>query len=260
MYTSWQIMFETFNSPAMYVAVQAVLSLYASGRKTGVVVESGFGVTQAVPVSDGYAVTDAICCMDLGGGELTMYLWKMLVEGGLDCSTNIIQRQHLREIKEKLCYVALDFEQEAQTASSNSNLEKSLKLPTEQDMIISSERFRCPEAMFQPSFLGMESAGIHNACYNSINKCDVEIRKHLYSNILLSGGSTMFSGMDERMQKEITALAPPTTGIKIIAPPERNYSVWIGGSILASLSTFQQMWISKQEYNESGPSVVHRKC
>uniref|UniRef100_A0A0M3HHB0 Actin n=1 Tax=Ascaris lumbricoides TaxID=6252 RepID=A0A0M3HHB0_ASCLU len=110
----------------------------------------------------------------------------------------------------------------------------------------------------------MESAGIHETTYNSIMKCDIDIRKDLYANNVLSGGSTMYPGIADRMQakhfKEITALAPSTMKIKIIAPPERKYSVWIGGSILASLSTFQQMWISKQEYDESGPSIVHRKC
>ena len=82
----------------------------------------------------------------------------------------------------------------------------------------------------------------------------------LYGNVVLSGGTTMFPGIADRMQKEMSALAPPTMKIKIIAPPERKYSVWIGASILASLSTFQQMWISKKEYDESGPSIVHRKC
>uniref|UniRef100_Q7M3Y7 Actin CA15 (Fragments) n=1 Tax=Styela clava TaxID=7725 RepID=Q7M3Y7_STYCL len=96
--------------------------------------------------------------------------------------------------------------------------------------------------------------------YNSIMKCDVDIRPDLYANTVLSGGTTMYPGIADRMQKEISTLAPPTMKIKIIAPPERKYSVWIGGSILASLSTFQQMWISKQEYDESGPSIVHRKC
>ena len=91
-------------------------------------------------------------------------------------------------------------------------------------------------------------------------KCDIDIRKDLYANIILSGGSTMFPGIADGMHKEITALAPPTTKIKIIAPPERKYSVWIGGSILSSLSTFQPMWISKQEYDETGPATVHRKC
>ena len=117
----------------------------------------------------------------------------------------------------------------------------------------------CSEVLFQPSFLGMEAAGVHETCYNSIMKCDVDIRKDLYGNIVLSGGTSMYPGIAERMQKEMTALAPPTMKIKIIAPPERKYSVWIGGSILASLSTFQQMWISKEEYDESGPAIVHRK-
>jgi len=100
----------------------------------------------------------------------------------------------------------------------------------------------------------MESVGVHETTYNSIMKCDVDIRKDLYGNTVLSGGSTMFPGIADRMQKELTALAPSTMKIKIIAPPERKYSVWIGGSILASLSTFQQMWISKEEYDESGPA------
>ena len=107
--------------------------------------------------------------------------------------------------------------------------------------------------MFQPSFLGMEACGIHETTYNSIMECDVDITKDLYPNTVMSGATTMYPGIADRMQKEITALAPSTIKIKIIAPPERKYSVWIGGSILASLSTFQQMWISKQEYDNADP-------
>ena len=110
------------------------------------------------------------------------------------------------------------------------------------------------------SILGKEASGVADLSFQSIMKCDVDIRKDLYANVVLSGGTTMFSGIGERMTKELVALAPSTMKIKVVAPPERKYSVWIGGSILSSLSTFQQMWISKQEYDESGPTIVHRKC
>eukprot|EP00026_Physarum_polycephalum_P011432 Phypoly_transcript_11658.p1 GENE.Phypoly_transcript_11658~~Phypoly_transcript_11658.p1 ORF type:complete len:151 (+),score=20.47 Phypoly_transcript_11658:230-682(+) len=146
------------------------------------------------------------------------------------------------------------------TATSPSRL-KSYELPDGQVISLVNERFRCPEALFRPSFLGLDSTpGIHEATYNSIMKCDVDIRKELFGNVVLSGGTTMLPGMPGRMKKELAALAPPTTDIKIIAPPERKYTVWIGASILASLSDFEQMWISRAEYHESGPSAIRRKC
>merc|ERR1712004_464915 len=132
---------------------------------------------------------------------------------------------------EKLAYVAEDYDAELSGASENSDLEKQYELPDGQVITVGAERFRCAEVLFQPSHIG----------------------KDLYQNIVLSGGSTMFPGIDTRLKKEIQALAPAAVKVKIVAPPERKYSVWIGGSILSSLSTFQDMWITKDEYDESGP-------
>eukprot|EP01094_Clydonella_sp_ATCC50884_P007084 TRINITY_DN1625_c0_g3_i1.p1 TRINITY_DN1625_c0_g3~~TRINITY_DN1625_c0_g3_i1.p1 ORF type:complete len:290 (+),score=82.00 TRINITY_DN1625_c0_g3_i1:95-871(+) len=255
-----QIMFETFNCPAIYVVASAVLSLYASGRVTGLVLDSGDDVTHTVPIYEGYLVPLAILRLDIGGSVLTDHMMKIMTERGYSFfDGNHVMREIARDIKEKAAYVALDFDQEMETAASSSAVDVELCYDREV-FTIGNERFRCTEALFQPSFLGSGGGGIHELAYCSIMKCAVDIRRDLFGNVVLSGGNTMFPGLADRMEKELTVLAPSRTKVKIIAPPERKYSVWMGGSILASLSIFEHMWSSKEEYDESGPRYGTRRC
>jgi len=251
-----EIMFEKFHVGGMYVANSACCSLLASGRTTGIVLDSGDSVTHVVPNYESYALPHAAYRLNHAGSNVTDYLIKILSERALS-----INRDTVNDIKEKLSYVALDFNKEMQTPASS--VEKNYTLPDGKVVTIGNERFRCAEALFQTAIMGIEFAGvdgIHNMLSNSISKCSTEIQSNLYDNIVLSGGNSMIPGFTERMHKELTALAPADTKINIIAPADRINSVWIGGSILALQPIFQEQWIVKKEYDEHGFSIVHRKC
>ncbi len=225
-----QITFETFNVRAMYVTkltIQAVLSLYMSGRTTGGGLDSGDGVTHTVPIYEGDALPCAIQRLNLAGRDSIDFLVKIFTECGYSFTTTA-ERESMRDVQVKLAYFAFDYDAEMKVPEGSSKLEKTNELP-----------------LFRPSFFGEEAAGIHNMMFQTIMKCDVTPCKDLDGNIVLSGGTTIFPGIAERITKEITALAPSMMKIKVVAPPERKHSVWIGGSILSSLSTFQATWISK---------------
>lgn len=256
-----QIMFETFNISSLYLADQASLSIYSFGRTKGIVFSSGAEVSNVVPVKDGNPISQAINTFKLAGSDILKYLDKLLIKSYLPVKT-VVPNAHdsiFRDVKERHTYVALDYDSELKKAETTSECKVSYTLPDGYEITINDERFRAPELLFKPNLNGFNFSGIHESIVDSIMKCDEDIRKDLFNNIVLSGGNTMFEGLSERLEKEIKKLAPPGTNVSVIAPPERKYSTWIGGSIYASLATFPQNTLKRDEYNKAGPGIVHNK-
>ncbi|KAI9347469.1 actin family [Pilaira anomala] len=253
----FQIMFEKFNVPASYVSIPAVLSLYASGLTTGLVLDSGDDTTYVFPIFEGEPLYDASVCFEVAGRNITDALAARLAERGGHSFVTISQHEVVRDMKEKLCYVAFDYELEIK----EDDIERSYMLPDGQVITVGNECFSAPEALFKPNLIGFEStSGIHEIIYNTIMKCDVDIHQDLYSQIVLAGGNTMLDGFADRLHMELSLLTPSSTKIEMIAPSDRMFSAWTGGSSLASLSTFENMWITAEEYQEFGASIIHRKC
>ncbi|KAI9454010.1 actin-like protein [Russula earlei] len=248
-----QIFFDTFNVPALYISVQAVLSLYASGRTTGIVLDSGDGVTHAVPVFEGFSMPHAIRRVDVAGRDVTEHLQLLLRKSGHHLHTTA-EREVVRSIKEKNCYIALNPHKEEKETMGRT---ETFRLPDGNMIALGSERFRAPEILFNPEIIGQEDAGVHQVVVDSINRVDMDLRKSLYSNIVLSGGTTaLYWCYGDRLLNEVKRMKDGK--IKIYAPPERKYSTWIGGSILAGLNTFKKMWVSAEEYQED-PDIIHKK-
>ncbi|MEE6483789.1 hypothetical protein FKM82_013655 [Ascaphus truei] len=251
-----EVMFETLKAPAIYLLVQATLALYASARTTGIVVDCGFGVSQAVPIYEGYYLPHAVSKIDVSGKDITEYFAKLLLECGQPFFMSA-DKEIVNDIKEKICYVALDPNQEI---NKRGELLKDYTLPDGKVIQIGNQLFRAPEILFYPATIDIESPGIHKMIFKSVMKCDSEIRRKLYGNMILTGGSTLFPGLHERVLKEIQQQAPSGIPVRIIAPPDRMFSAWIGASIITSLTSFKQMWVTSNDYKDFGPTVVHRRC
>ena len=248
-----EIMFETFNVLGVSVILQVISDLYAAGKFTGFVVDSGEGLTQFAAIGDGYVLSESSMKINLSGGEATNYMLKLLQELGLNLI--IDEKGKAKEIKEKACYVALDFEEEMKSVEIFD-----YELPDGNKVVIEDQRIRCPEVFFTPSNIGIKGIGLPSICYNQIQKCNIYIKKDLYNCICLFGGNSLFKGFPERFTKEMKLLVPGPMKdkVNVIAPPERKFSAWIGGSIISSLSTFEPNIITKTKYEENGVSMIKK--
>jgi len=292
-----EIMFEKLEIPALFLAKNPVLSAFSTGKSSALVVDSGAGVTSVTPVHDGYALQKSLYKSSLAGNILTNEYLKIIEQkdklirphymieskkelrpGQFEVSLKDLShttesyrlykiKEIVQDIKETVCRVS-DSPIDDQSSLLIPSI--SYELPDGNVVDVGTERYKIPELLFNPEPLNKrkefdeEFLPLHQMIYNSVAKCDADIRRELFSSIVLTGGSTLFPLFPERLHKEIIEKAPPQMyKVKIVAtstPAERKYSVWIGGSILASLGTFQQMWMSKQEYEEHGRSMVERKC
>jgi len=256
-----QLLFEEFEASRVHVAVSGALSLYATGSPTGLVVEVGDGVSQMLPICEGYVVAHAVQRLDLGGRDLTDYLAKLLATERGYSLDSLAARRAVRGLKEQHCYVAQNYKAELAAAEENPDLERTFQLPDGKEIVAAgAERFSCPEALFQPSLLGKESPGIHELTVEALKKCDVDLQKGLASSIVLAGGTMEMQGVRERLLKEMSALIPPSmmTKATFAAESPRDAS-FIGGSILASVTEAQRKWITREQYEEQGAAVIHTR-
>jgi actin len=271
-----QIMFETFRTPSACLRLHALLVPYASvegdhldtalkspSQFTGIVLESGDAVTYALPIVDGKPIVDALQKTDYGGKDVSDYLIQKFWESSLDMLSS---RDTVKDIKETATFVALDFDEAMNTAYNSNTYEKTYDKPDAGiSLPLNMERFVCPEFLFRPSLCGCDTTpGLPYLIENVINLCEKQVKgihKDLYGNILISGGNTMFPGLPERLEKDLNSLAPSRMVVHMVAPSNRKYSAWLGGANLAAHhpSVFSPLCITSAEYDEEGPTVVHRK-
>lgn len=257
-----QIMFNKFNVKGIHLCQKLVLSLYSTGKTTGLVISCGYDDCCVAPVYEGYLIAHAIRRLGVGGCDVTAYLRQLLVERGYNFSNNPgnISDQICNDIKEKLAYVALDFDAEMAVSASFEqypDVNKTYDLPSGQQVVVGKERFQCSEVLFKPSLIGKTDPGLNQLCEN----LDViDMKRELFDHVVVCGGSSMFPGMDERLQKEIKRLVPPAMPVNIATLRDRNTSAWTGGSLLGGVSCYQSMYVNKYDFERDGYAAIERRC
>lgn len=251
-----EIFFETFNFNAIYIAMPEILSLYARGAITGCVLSCNDSYCSAVPVYKGFSLPSTIKRMNFGGHRLTTELQLYLRKFQGISLFNSNEQEIVRTIKEKTGFCSLDYKYDEE--QNDNSFTSKFKLPDGQLIDIQRDKYRIPEILFQPLLINSESDSVSDMLFHSIRQVDKDLQTGLMSNIILNGGSTLFNGFTQRLLNELNEKFLPENKLKITAPKDRLYSTWIGGSILANLSTFRNLWLEKQVYYDD-PSLIHRK-
>ncbi|XP_041469844.1 actin-related protein 2-A isoform X2 [Lytechinus variegatus] len=264
-----EVMFEKYGFAGIYIAIQAVLTLYAQGLLTGVVVDSGDGVTHICPVYEGFSLPHLTRRLDIAGRDITRYLIKLLLLRGY-AFNHSADFETVRNMKEKLCYVGYNVEQEQKLANETTVLVENYTLPDGRQIKVGGERFGAPEALFQPHLINQEAVGISELLFNTINAADIDTRSEFYKHIVLSGGSTMYPGFPSRLEREIKQLYLERVlkgdtaklskfKLRIEDPPRRKHMVFLGGAVLADIMKDKDsFWISREEYNEKGLKCLEK--
>lgn len=256
-----EILFDKLGVENLYITNTSTLALYANGKTTGIVVDIGYQTSSFVPIYEGFLLNHAVTKVDTGGKHLTDYFCHLIGQReGNPKFTNEAQKSMINELKEKICEVAEDFDSQMKKCMDHKTVE-TYTLPDKTTVVsISGEKYQCPELLFQPQFFQKEHFGLHEQAFKSIKRCDEDIEKDLFFNVVLCGGSSLFMKIKTKFQKELQSLAPTGKDVKVIAPPERRYSSWLGGAILASLDNFRQtMFVSKKEWQDNGPNYIYNK-
>ncbi|XP_075404032.1 uncharacterized protein LOC142446174 [Tenrec ecaudatus] len=241
-----EILFERFHVPAMQTVCQALLALYAYGRTSGLVLGSGYGTSYVTPILTGDMAPLDTYRLDIAGSDLTEYFAQLLLAvGHASPKTGL-----LNQMKEVSCYVAMDVAAEMNGPQAQAGVD--FVLPDQRVITLGSERFRCPEALFQPNLLGLSQPGLPQLALLSISQLEAKQQEQLLANVVLDGGSTLLRGFPERLRQE---LGPRAT---VLASPHRALAAWLGGSMLASRDSFQNLWLSRREYEEEGPWAIYK--
>lgn len=254
-----QILFNRFNVPGVFIANGSACSILSAGKFTGLVVDIGADELFVVPVFDGYALPHTTLRINLAGEAVTDYLTTLLNERQ-DPITDTMGREIMRDLKQKKCRVALDFQRELDTLDLDGVAEP-YDLPDGNVFYICNELLRAPEVLFTPSLLGKEFGGIHEQVYQSITRCDVALQPDMWRNIVVSGGGSLLPGLPNRLEKELKGLAPHMADeIRVVAITERHHGGWIGASIMGSISGFDYSWVTNGEWDQFGPDAVRWRC